>query len=76
MNMPCEISYSRPTENTLLVRLAGPWEIGQSLPSADEVQKQIESGAPVQRLTFDTQDLTGWDSGLLTFLIRTIDIGA
>lgn len=73
MDMPCEISYSRPTENTLLVRLAGPWKIGQSLPSADDVQKQIESEAPVQRVTFDTQDLTGWDSGLLTFLIKIID---
>jgi phospholipid/cholesterol/gamma-HCH transport system permease protein len=65
---PSEISFSRPTEDTLLVRLAGSWKLGQALPSADEGQQQVDSGLPVQRISFDTRDLTGWDSGLLTFL--------
>jgi phospholipid/cholesterol/gamma-HCH transport system permease protein len=43
------------------------------LPSTDEVKKQVEIQPSVQSITFDTGDLTGWDSGLLTFLIKIID---
>ena len=70
---PCEMSFSRPTEDTLLVRLAGDWTIKEELPAVEEVQKQADSGPSVQRITFDTQDLGRWDSGLITFLIKVFD---
>ena len=70
---PCEMSFSRPTEDTLLVRLAGDWTIGAEIPSVDEVQKEADSGPPVQRISFDTQDLGRWDSGLITYLIKLFD---
>jgi phospholipid/cholesterol/gamma-HCH transport system permease protein len=70
---PCELSFSRPAEGTFLIRLAGNWEIGQEIPSADEVQKQLGSEPRVQRIVFDTRELTGWDSGLLTFLTKVIE---
>lgn len=72
-NQGYELSFSRPTEDTVLVQLAGDWRISQKLPSASEVEAQLKSGPPVQRIAFDTQDLTGWDSGLLTFLIKVVD---
>jgi len=71
---PCELSFSRPTQDTLLIRLAGNWTIGQELPSPNEVQKHLDSEPRVKRLTFDTNALTGWDSGLLTFLIKIRDL--
>ncbi len=71
--VPSELSFSRPTDDTLLVRLAGDWTIGEGLPSVEEVQKQADSGPSVQRVTFDTQDLGRWDSGLITFLIKVFD---
>ena len=70
---PGEMSFSRPTEDTLLVRLAGDWTLKEELPSVEEVQKQSDSGPPVQRIAFDTQDLGRWDSGLITFLIKLFD---
>lgn len=70
----CGLNFSRPTEDTLLIRLAGNWKIGQELPSPNEVRKQLESEPRVQRIVFDTEELTGWDSGLLTFLINIRDI--
>ena len=73
MEAPGEMSFSRPTEDTLLVRLAGDWTIKEELPAVEEVQKQADSGPPVQRIAFDTQDLGRWDSGLITFLIKVFD---
>ena len=72
----CELSFSLPTDDTLSVRLTGNWIIGNEMPSANEVQKQVESGPQVKRITFDTQELTKWDSALLTFLIKIIDQGS
>lgn len=73
MAAPGEISFSRPTDDTLLVRLAGAWTIKEELPSVEEVLKQADSGPPLQRIAFDTQDLGRWDSGLITFLIKVFD---
>jgi phospholipid/cholesterol/gamma-HCH transport system permease protein len=70
---PGEMSFSRPTEDALLIRFAGDWTIKQELPGVEEVQKQADSGPPLQRIAFDTQDLGRWDSGLITFLIKVFD---
>ena len=69
----CEISFNRPNDDTLQIRLAGSWRIQDGLPSSDEVLNQTESQPPVRRITFDTQEITEWDSGLLTYLTRVVD---
>jgi phospholipid/cholesterol/gamma-HCH transport system permease protein len=65
-----KLAFSRPSEDTLRVRLQGTWTVEEDLPSAAEVAGEIESHPQTRRITFDTQDLDNWDSGLLTFLIR------
>jgi phospholipid/cholesterol/gamma-HCH transport system permease protein len=71
---PAETRFSRPETGMLLVHLAGDWRLQQTLPSAAEVQPHLDADPPVQRLAFDAQDLTNWDSGLLTFLRRVADL--
>ena len=68
-----EISSDRQAKDTLRLRLKGSWKIGARFPAADVVQKQIESSGGIRRIGFNTENLTGWDSGLLTFLIKIID---
>lgn len=69
----CELSFDRPADDTLLVRLKGSWTIEQKLPDVGEVQSQVKSNAGVKQIAFDTRELTGWDSGLLSFLIKIIN---
>lgn len=64
------LDVTRPTVDTLCVRLAGQWTIHAVLPSTAEVQAQCEALPPVQRLSFETSDLAAWDSALLTFLLK------
>lgn len=69
-----EMHVSRPDHDTLLVQLSGDWHLQRTLPSVAEVQRELEGGPPGQRLHFETQQLTGWDSGLVTFLRRIVDL--
>jgi phospholipid/cholesterol/gamma-HCH transport system permease protein len=68
-----EISSDHQAKGTLRLRLKGSWKIGARFPAADVVQKQIESSGGIRRIGFNTENLTGWDSGLLTFLIKISD---
>ena len=70
---PRELSFDRPADDTLLVRLKGSWTIEQKLPDIGEVQSQVKSDAGVKQIAFDTRELTGWDSGLLSFLVKIIN---
>ena len=68
-----EISSDRQVKDTLRLRLRGSWKIGARFPSAESIQKQIESSGNIRRVAFDTEKLTGWDSGLLTLLLNLHD---
>src|SRR6266704_1409102 len=64
------LDVTRPTADTLYVRLSGQWIIQAALPSPAEVQAQCEAAPRVQRLSFVASDLADWDSALLTFLLK------
>jgi phospholipid/cholesterol/gamma-HCH transport system permease protein len=66
------MSFSTPDKETLLIRLAGDLKTDVGLPSAGEVMKELETCPHIKLISFDTRALTGWDSGLLTFLIKVI----
>jgi phospholipid/cholesterol/gamma-HCH transport system permease protein len=67
---PISLNFSRKDSDTLLISLEGDWKRENRPPAASEVEKQLETGPRVKRILFMTQNLTGWDSMLLTFLIR------
>jgi len=71
-----ELTLLRLIDATLIVRLSGEWKLGRQLQQGEKFRRQIESEGTVSRITFDTQAMTGWDSGLITFLIRIIEIGS
>ena len=66
----------RPAEGTALVRLSGSWKMEDRLPAVIEVQRQIETGRAVQRIVFDTQGVTAWDTGLLAFVSKLREWGS
>ncbi|MGD9240637.1 MAG: ABC transporter permease [Desulfobacterales bacterium] len=73
---PGELSFDRKEDNTLLIRLKGSWTIGEKLPSVGEVQSHVKSDTGLKEIAFDARELTGWDSGLLSFLIKIINQSA
>jgi len=71
-----EVHCSRPTADTLLVALSGSWRLQDEVPALTDVQQQLEATPRVQCLTFETSDLTAWDSALVTFVLELMDVGA
>jgi phospholipid/cholesterol/gamma-HCH transport system permease protein len=67
------LAFDRAEGDLLRVRLSGQWKIGRSLPPVSDLTKRLESEPGIRRLTFDSQELAGWDSGLLTFLAKLFD---
>jgi hypothetical protein len=55
-----QLGLRRLNENALVIRSSVDRKLEGGLPSADEFQKQIGSGARLQRLVFDA---TGWRMG-------------
>jgi phospholipid/cholesterol/gamma-HCH transport system permease protein len=71
-----DIGFSRQPDNTLMVQLGGNWNIADGLPSTERLKEQIGSTPSPARVVFDARGLTGWDSSLLTFLIKLTDFCA
>ncbi|MGB0908869.1 MAG: MlaE family ABC transporter permease [Nitrospirales bacterium] len=67
------VECSHPSPETLLVILVGSWKLQAGLPTFAETEKAIEASPDLQRLTFDTRQVTTWDSGLVTFVLRILE---
>ena len=60
-------------EEALRVHLSGDWRVSQqSPPSSDEVLARLTSGTRPKRVAFDAEQVTAWDSSLLTFLRKIL----
>ncbi len=68
MEAPHQISVTRPEHGSLRIRLAGSWKLHHGLPSTEAVRRQLAAQPTLERVSFDTADMTEWDSGLLIFL--------
>ena len=68
-----ELTFSRPSAATVVIHFSGDWKLGNALPQASDIQKELETGTKVHQVSFDTQGLKEWDSSILTFLIKVTE---
>ncbi|MGH7905265.1 MAG: MlaE family ABC transporter permease [Candidatus Binataceae bacterium] len=64
----------RRDDDALVVGLSGPWRLGKDVPSASLLALELNAAPPPKRLSFETAQLTHWDSGLLSFLTQAGEI--
>ncbi len=69
MAPPGELQLLQSAEGILTVAFTGSWKLEEELPSVDEVRKGVERAPETSKIAFDTQKLTDWDTGFLTFLV-------
>jgi len=67
------VQVQKGVAGEVTIVLAGEWRLGAALPSADGVMGELGAAGPHSRVAFDTRGLSGWDSGLLTFLLKVFN---
>ncbi|MEM5789061.1 MAG: ABC transporter permease, partial [Syntrophobacteraceae bacterium] len=66
--MRADIVFSRPSEGSLEIGFSGSWTLVAGIPDVEKTRAEIGDSRRTQRVSFQSGDLTGWDSSLLVFL--------
>ena len=74
MAEPNQVAFDRIDNDILLIRLSGAWRLKRGLASASSVEQELQGSSSLSRVAFDAQNLTGWDSSILTFLTKVSDV--
>jgi phospholipid/cholesterol/gamma-HCH transport system permease protein len=64
-----QVELDPSADGAVRIRLAGSWRLQDRLPTAASIYHEVEAHG-ARRVVFDTEQLSGWDSGLLTFLVK------
>jgi phospholipid/cholesterol/gamma-HCH transport system permease protein len=64
--------YDDSQPGALAVTLSGPWLLGGDLPSVDPIIGRLAQTPKPASLGFETDELTDWDTGLVTTLIAIL----
>ena len=62
-----QVSFQR-SGDAVLVRLSGAWRLRGGMASDAKLEQELERSPQPARVTFEVQNLTHWDSSILTFL--------
>ena len=65
---------TRRDGDTLVVQLAGQWQLRAGLPSTAPVEQALATTPPPRMVVFDTTGLTSWDSSGLAVLDRIVTV--
>jgi phospholipid/cholesterol/gamma-HCH transport system permease protein len=68
-----EVSLVELPDSTVEARLAGSWRLRGGPPGVDPLERPLELPRAARRVTFETRQLSDWDSSLVVFLERVID---
>src|SRR5262245_27075590 len=69
-----QVSFDRHADGSLLIRLSGAWRLKGGIAPAGELERELQSAGGSSRVAFDTGNLTGWDSSILTFLTNVSEL--
>ena len=68
------ITFERSSDSTLALHLSGPWHLQRNLPPISLLLAELGSSPGAKRLSYETAQLTHWDSGLISFLTNTAEV--
>ena len=67
-----QVQFSHLASDTFLVTLSGIWKLHDGILSFAETQRAIESRSGIKQLTFHAEQMTDWDSSLVTYLLNVL----
>jgi phospholipid/cholesterol/gamma-HCH transport system permease protein len=67
-----ELQFKNPAADTLQVSLSGHWRLQDRLPSLDDFERALAAARGLRHVTFDTQGVAAWDTGLVSFVMKIL----
>jgi phospholipid/cholesterol/gamma-HCH transport system permease protein len=61
-------------DDTLLIQLTGNWSLDVGIPPIADLEGELTSLPAPKRAVFDTHELGAWDSALVTFVAKAIEL--
>jgi phospholipid/cholesterol/gamma-HCH transport system permease protein len=71
-----QLGFAAPAADKLQISLAGSWQVRHTLPAATQLETELKNHPDLRQISFDSSAMTGWDSALLTFLLRLMAIAS
>jgi phospholipid/cholesterol/gamma-HCH transport system permease protein len=71
-----DINFDRTADDTVVIRLGGNWNITGGLASTEALERVLQTEPLPVRIAFDARQLGDWDSSLLAFLAKLMDLCA
>jgi phospholipid/cholesterol/gamma-HCH transport system permease protein len=68
------INLERLPGDILAIHLAGKWQLGKDVPSAEDVRAELTAHPTSKGIVFNTDALSFWDSSMLTFLVEILKL--
>src|SRR5437016_4436737 len=72
MSERSEVTFSPAADGTLVIRMAGDWQLSGHLPTVAETVRHVATRP--RRVAFDAAALGKWDTSLLTFLGKVVAV--
>ena len=63
---------NRPETGIISITFTGNWSISNGLRPTDDILKELSADPTLRRVVFRTEELDGWDSSLLAFLVKLL----
>jgi phospholipid/cholesterol/gamma-HCH transport system permease protein len=70
------MTVHRLDRDRAVVELSGRWLSRRGLPDPAPLVRELTSGARLRALGFETREVTAWDSGLVTFVMKLLTAAA
>jgi phospholipid/cholesterol/gamma-HCH transport system permease protein len=67
-----QLTVDHPAPDLVLVHLSGTWRLQDRLPGLADIEGALASSPGARRLAFDMSEVTGWDTGLVAFVLKTL----
>jgi phospholipid/cholesterol/gamma-HCH transport system permease protein len=68
------LTVETPAPDLVQVRLSGAWRLENHLPGLSDVRDALARNAAVRRVTLEAGGVTSWDTGLVAFVLKLLEL--
>lgn len=69
-----QLTVESPAPDLVQVRLSGAWRLEHRLPGLGDVEEALSRNAGTKRVALEASGVTAWDTGLVAFVLKLLQL--